>query len=70
MVTLPTALFKDQVTEVFELPVTVAENCLVCDAVSVTAVGETETAKGGFSVTTAVAFFVESATLVAVTVTL
>ena len=29
---LPTDGFMDQVTEVFVLPVTVAVNCLVCDA--------------------------------------
>ncbi len=30
---LPTEGFMDQVTEVFALPVTVAVNCLLCDAV-------------------------------------
>ena len=29
---LPTEGLMDQVTEVFALPVTVAENCLLCDA--------------------------------------
>ena len=32
---LPIEGFMDQVTEVFALPVTVAANCLLCDAVRV-----------------------------------
>ena len=40
---VPTDGFMDQVTEVFPLPVTVAENCLVCDATSVALEGLTPT---------------------------
>jgi len=36
---LPTDGFKDQVTDVFALPVTVAVNCVLCDAVRVEFVG-------------------------------
>jgi hypothetical protein len=59
----------DQVTEVFALPVTVAVNCVVCDAVSVTFVGLTLTLTVGVSWTVALADLVASATLVAVMVT-
>ena len=46
---LPTDGDMDQVTEVFALPVTVAVNCLVCDAVSVAFVGLTLTLTVGVS---------------------
>ena len=66
---LPTTGLSAQFTPVFDVPVTVAENCCVCDPLSVAVPGETETATGGFKVTVALALFVESAVLVAVTVT-
>ena len=57
-------------TAVFEAPLTVALNCWGADEVVRLAVkGDTETLTTGFSVTTAVAVFALSATLVAVTVT-
>jgi len=40
---LPTEGVMDQVTEVFALPVTVAANCVLCDAVRI--------AFGGFTLT-------------------
>ena len=40
---LPIEGFMDQVTEEFALPVTVAVNCLVCDAVRVAVEGLTPT---------------------------
>ena len=58
------------VTLVFAEPVTVAVNCCVAPCPSADAVGFMLTATGGFSVTTALADLVASATLVAVTVTL
>ena len=57
------------VTAVLLVLFTVAVNCCVCPAVSVVLAGLTDTATAGVSVITAVAFFVESAELVAVTVT-
>ena len=66
---LPTAGFSDQVTAVFEVPATVAVNACVCDGVRVTLPGVNATLTGGASDTLALADFVESATLVAVTVT-
>ena len=69
---LPTEGVKDQVTAVFALPVTVAVNCLLCDAASTTFRGLTLTLTvpgGGVSWTVALADFVPSATLVAVIVT-
>jgi hypothetical protein len=65
---VPTAGLSDQVTAVLVVPVTVAENCWVCEAVSDTVVGVTETATTGTSVTVAVAVLVASAALVAVMV--
>lgn len=62
-----------QVTPVFVVPWTVAENCLVVPDVKLVLVGETVMVTlevGGAIATTALALFVESATLVAVTVTL
>ena len=59
----------DQVTAVLALPVTVAANCRVWEAVSETLPGVTETATVGERDTAAVADFVESAMLVAVMVT-
>jgi hypothetical protein len=65
---LPTAGLSDQVTAVFELPLTVAVNAWVCEGASVTLPGVSATLTGGASDTLALAFLVESATLVAVTV--
>jgi hypothetical protein len=61
-----------QVTPVFELPVTVAENCRVCPGCKVTLVGDTEicTLGAACTVTAAVPDLLESATEVAVTVKL
>src|ERR1035441_4300057 len=66
---LPTAGFSDQVTAVFEVPATAAVNIWVCDGVRVTLPGVNATLTGGASDTLALADLVESATLVAVTVT-
>ena len=66
---LPTAGLRDQVTAVFEVPATLAVNIWVCEGVSVTVPGVNATLTGGASDTLALADFVESATLVAVTVT-
>jgi len=63
----------DQITEVFALPVTFAENCLVCDAVRVAFRGLTPTltpaGAEGMSCTVTLADLDGSATLVAVIVT-
>jgi hypothetical protein len=66
---LPTAGLSDQVTAVFELFDTAAVKACVCDGVRVTLPGDRATLTGGTSVTLALAVLVESATLVAVTVT-
>ena len=66
---LPTAGLSDQVTVVFELFATLAVNAWVCDGVRVTLPGVNATLTGGASDTLALAVLVESATLVAVTVT-
>ena len=66
---LPTAGFSDQVTAVFDVPVTAAVNACVCDGVRVTLPGVNATLTGRTSDTLALAVLVESATLVAVTVT-
>jgi hypothetical protein len=58
------------VTELLEAPVTVAVNCRVAEAVRAAAEGFNETATDGVSVTVAVAKFVGSRVLVAVTKTL
>jgi hypothetical protein len=67
----PTSGLIDHVTAVFVVPETAAVNCCVCDGPRLTVVGETDTltTAGGTSVTVAEALFVESAWLVAVTVT-
>jgi len=69
---VPTEGVMDQVTEVFALPVTSAVNCAVFKALSAALGGLTPTLTpppaGGVSVTLALANFVASATLVAVTV--
>src|SRR5215471_3987744 len=65
---VPTGL-ADQVTAVLLLPMTVAENCCVWEAVRLAVPGAMETVIGGASVTVAVPALVGSATLVAVTVT-
>jgi hypothetical protein len=67
-VTAPTEGDTDHVTAVLLDPVTVPVNCCVCPALNVADVGETVIVTG-VSVTVALAFFVASAALVAVTVT-
>ena len=66
---LPTAGLSDQVTAVLELFDTVAVKAWVCEVVSVTLPGVNATLTGGASDTLALADLVESAALVAVTVT-
>ena len=66
---MPTAGLRDQVTAVLLLPVTVAVNCWLCEALSVALAGLTDTLTGGCRLTVALALLVASATLVAVTVT-
>ena len=66
---LPTAGVRVQVTAVFELFATEAAKLWDWDWPRPTDVGVTETLTGGTSVTLALADLVESATLVAVTVT-
>jgi hypothetical protein len=65
---VPTAALSDHVTPVFPDPVTVAVNCWVWFARKLTDPGATATVTG-VSVIVAVAVFVPSATLIAVTVT-
>jgi hypothetical protein len=65
---LPTARLSDQVTAVFDVPVTAAVNACVCAGARVTLPGVNATLTGGASDTLALADLVESATLVAVTV--
>lgn len=64
---LPTSGLTDQVTPVLLLPETVAVNCAVWLAETVALAGVILIATGGFSVTVALADFVESAADVAVT---
>ena len=59
----------DQVTLVFELPVTLALNCWATPTATEGFCGDTVTATTEFMVTAAAADFVASATLVAVTLT-
>ena len=66
---LPTAGLSNQVTAVFDVLETVAVNAWVCDGVRVTLPGVSPMLTGGASDTAALAVLVESATLVAVTVT-
>jgi hypothetical protein len=66
---LPAAGQRVQMTAVFELFVTVAAKAWVCAGVRVTLPGVNATLTGGVSEIVAVADLVESATLVAVTVT-
>ena len=66
---LPTAGLRDQVTPVLEVFATVAVNACFCDGVRVTVPGVNATLTAGVSEIVAVADLVESATLVAVTVT-
>ena len=63
---VPAAGLKDQVTAVFDGPLTVAVNCWVWDAVRDAVNGVTETAAGGVSAMLALADFVGSAALLAV----
>jgi len=66
---LPTAGLSDQVTAVLEVLATVAVKAWVCDWVSVTLGGVSETLMGGVSETVTVAEAAGLAALVAVTVT-
>ena len=66
---MPTAGLSDQVTAVLDELATEAVKAWVCEGVSVTVPGVNATLTGGASDTLALADFVESATLVAVTVT-
>jgi hypothetical protein len=66
---LPIAGLRDQVTAVFEVPATLAVNVWVCAGARVTLPGVNATLTGGASDTLALVVLVESATLVAVTVT-
>jgi hypothetical protein len=67
--TVPTAGLTDQVTAVFDDPLTVAVNWLDWDADRDFVEGVTETLTGGMTVTLALADAARLATLVAVTVT-
>jgi hypothetical protein len=66
---VPNGEFRDHVTAVLEVPMTVAENCCVCEAVRPAVPGVIETDIGDRSVTLTEPVLVGSATLVAVTVT-
>jgi hypothetical protein len=66
---VPTAGFKDQVTLVLLLPMTVAVSCCVWEAAREAVVGVIETLIGRVSAKLALADLVGSAALVAVTVT-
>ena len=66
---VPTAGFNVQVTAALAVPLTVAVNCWFCEVVSEMAAGATETVTGGLRLTLALADLLESAVLVAVTVT-
>jgi hypothetical protein len=66
---LPTAGLSDQVTAVFDVPVTAAVKVCVCEGVRVTLPGVNATLTGEASATVALAATEESATLVALTVT-
>ena len=59
----------DQMTTVLPKPITVAVNCWVCEGASNAVAGVTATDAAGVNVTVAEADLVESAMLVAVTVT-
>ena len=69
MLSFPSAGFNDQVTFELLVPVTVAVNCCACDGPNDTVSGFTETLIVGFNLTVALADFVGSAALAAVTVT-
>ena len=60
---------SDHVTARLLEPVTVALNCWVCDARNVALVGLTATLTVGCRLTTAIAVLLESAALVAMTLT-
>jgi hypothetical protein len=66
-VIVPTAGLNDHVTPVFVVPVTAAVNCCVWEAVREAVVGVIETLIGGVMAKLALADFVGSAALVAVT---
>ena len=68
---MPTAGFSDQVTFVFDVPVTAAVNCWLCDELKDALAGltVTVTAVGGVSETMAFALPVEFPALAAMTVT-
>ena len=65
----PTAGLSDQVTPALAVPATVAVNCWVREAVSEVVEGVSEIVTGGLRLTLALADLLESAVLVAVTVT-
>ena len=67
--TAPTAGLIVHATAVLVVPVTAVVNCCLCPAVRVAVAGVIEMETGGFTVTTALAFLLPSAALVAVTVT-
>ena len=67
--TVPTAGLTVQVTIASAVPLTDTVNRWLCPAVRVAVAGVIEMATGGLTVTTALAFLVPSAALVAVTVT-
>ena len=67
---LPIVGFRDQVTAAFELPVTLTVKPCMPDGPRDTLPGNTDTPTGGTRVTLALASFVGSAVLTAVTVTL
>ena len=67
--TVPTAGLTDQVTAMLDDPLTVAVNCWVLDTVSEAVNGVREMATGGTRAMLALADFVGSAALVALTVT-
>ncbi len=67
--TIPTAGLTDQLTAVFDEPLTVAVNWVACEALSDVLGGVTVTLTGGVMVSVALPDTAELATLVAVTVT-
>lgn len=70
LTSVPVTGVIDQITDVLELPVTVAVNCLDCAWNRFTPAGVTVTLSGGNNVTVAVANEIPSAALIAFTVTI
>jgi hypothetical protein len=66
---VPTAGLNDHVIAVLEVPVTVVPNCWLDEAYRATLEGPTVTVTGGLRLMVAMADFVGSAVLVAVSVT-